>query len=43
MQELAEAKAQAELDAIRRQGNTTQRIRDDDEPETGKKYPYKVL
>ncbi|KAF1836735.1 hypothetical protein BDW02DRAFT_577653, partial [Decorospora gaudefroyi] len=34
MQELAEAKAQAELDAIRRQGNTTQGIRDDDEPET---------
>ena len=37
MQELAEAKAQAELDAIRRQGNTTQGIRDDGEPETGEK------
>jgi hypothetical protein len=43
MQELAEAKAQAELDAIRRQGNTTQGIRDDDETETGEKYPHEVL
>jgi hypothetical protein len=43
MQELAEAKAQAELDAIRRQGNTTQGIRDDNETETGEKYPHEVL
>jgi hypothetical protein len=43
MQKLAEAKAQAELDAIRHQGNTIQGIRDDDERETGEKYPHKVL
>jgi hypothetical protein len=46
MQELAEAKAQAELDAIRCQGSTTQThqgTRDDDDTEIGEKYPQEVI